>query len=55
MVAIVLCFFFRFMSSRPIRAALLSVYHKDRLAPLVQVLRQHGVTLYSTGGTQQFL
>ena len=43
------------MSSRPIRAALISVYHKDRLAPLVQVLRQHGVTLYSTGGTQQFL
>ncbi|AMJ64538.1 bifunctional phosphoribosylaminoimidazolecarboxamide formyltransferase/IMP cyclohydrolase [Hymenobacter sp. PAMC 26628] len=43
------------MSSRPIRAALLSVYHKDRLGPLVQVLRQHGVTLYSTGGTQQFL
>ena len=45
----------RFMSSRPIRAALLSVYHKDRLAPLVQILRQHGVTLYSTGGTQKFL
>ena len=43
------------MSSRPIRAALLSVYHKDRLGPLVQVLRQHGVTLYSTGGTQKFL
>ncbi len=43
------------MSSRPIRAALLSVYHKDRLAPLVRVLRQHGVTLYSTGGTQKFL
>jgi len=48
-------FFARFMSSRPIRAALLSVYHKDRLGPLVQVLRQHGVTLYSTGGTQKFL
>ena len=43
------------MSSRPVRAALLSVYHKDRLGPLVQVLRQHGVMLYSTGGTQQFL
>ena len=43
------------MSSRPIRAALISVYHKDRLAPLVQVLRQYGVTLYSTGGTQKFL
>ncbi len=40
---------------RPIRAALLSVYHKDRLAPLVAVLRQLGVTLYSTGGTQKFL
>ncbi len=43
------------MSSRPVRAALLSVYHKDRLAPLVAVLRQQGVTLYSTGGTQKFL
>jgi len=41
--------------ARPIRAALLSVYHKDRLAPLVAVLRQLGVTLYSTGGTQKFL
>ncbi|GAA4359704.1 bifunctional phosphoribosylaminoimidazolecarboxamide formyltransferase/IMP cyclohydrolase [Hymenobacter saemangeumensis] len=49
------CFFLVFMSSRPVRAALLSVYHKDRLAPLVQLLRQHGVTLYSTGGTQKFL
>ncbi|NML66191.1 bifunctional phosphoribosylaminoimidazolecarboxamide formyltransferase/IMP cyclohydrolase [Hymenobacter sp. RP-2-7] len=43
------------MSARPIRAALLSVYHKDRLAPLVATLRRLGVTLYSTGGTQQFL
>ncbi|MVN76894.1 bifunctional phosphoribosylaminoimidazolecarboxamide formyltransferase/IMP cyclohydrolase [Hymenobacter sp. HMF4947] len=43
------------MPARPIRAALLSVYHKDRLAPLVAVLRRLGVTLYSTGGTQQFL
>jgi phosphoribosylaminoimidazolecarboxamide formyltransferase/IMP cyclohydrolase len=43
------------MSARPIRAALLSVYHKDRLAPLVAILRRLGVTLYSTGGTHQFL
>jgi phosphoribosylaminoimidazolecarboxamide formyltransferase/IMP cyclohydrolase len=42
-------------AARPIRAALLSVYHKDRLAPLVATLRRLGVTLYSTGGTQQFL
>ncbi len=43
------------MSLRPVRAALLSVYHKDRLAPLAHLLTQHGVTIYSTGGTQQFL
>jgi len=42
-------------AARPIRAALLSVYHKDRLAPLVATLRLLGVTLYSTGGTQKFL
>ena len=41
--------------TRPIRSALLSVYNKDRLAVLVDVLRRHGVTLYSTGGTLQFL
>ena len=42
-------------TARPIRAALLSVYHKDQLAPLVATLRRLGITLYSTGGTQKFL
>ncbi|SET84006.1 bifunctional phosphoribosylaminoimidazolecarboxamide formyltransferase/IMP cyclohydrolase [Hymenobacter actinosclerus] len=41
--------------SQPIRSALISVYYKDRLGPLVDLLSQHGVTLYSTGGTQQFI
>ncbi|MBT9393529.1 bifunctional phosphoribosylaminoimidazolecarboxamide formyltransferase/IMP cyclohydrolase [Hymenobacter sp. NST-14] len=41
--------------SQPIRSALVSVYYKDRLAPLVALLQQHGVTIYSTGGTQQFI
>ena len=41
--------------NRRVTSALLSVYHKDRLAPLVEVLRRHGVTLYSTGGTLKFL
>jgi phosphoribosylaminoimidazolecarboxamide formyltransferase/IMP cyclohydrolase len=41
--------------SQPIRSALVSVYHKDRLEPLVALLKQYGVQLYSTGGTQQFL
>ncbi|SHJ83939.1 phosphoribosylaminoimidazolecarboxamide formyltransferase / IMP cyclohydrolase [Hymenobacter daecheongensis DSM 21074] len=41
--------------SQPIRSALVSVYYKDRLEPLVALLQEHGVKLYSTGGTQQFL
>ncbi|OUJ69353.1 bifunctional phosphoribosylaminoimidazolecarboxamide formyltransferase/IMP cyclohydrolase [Hymenobacter crusticola] len=43
------------MQSQPIRAALISVYYKDQLEPLVAVLKAHGVQLYSTGGTQKFL
>lgn len=38
-----------------IKNALISVYYKDGLAPLVQYLAQQGVTLYSTGGTEQFI
>ncbi len=41
--------------NRRVASALLSVYHKDRLAPLVEVLQRYGVTLYSTGGTLKFL
>jgi phosphoribosylaminoimidazolecarboxamide formyltransferase / IMP cyclohydrolase len=40
---------------KKIQAALISVFYKDGLAPLVQQLHQQGVTLYSTGGTQQFI
>ncbi len=43
------------MNSRKITSALLSVYHKDGLAPLVETLHRQGVTLYSTGGTQAFI
>lgn len=38
-----------------ISAALLSVYYKDGLEPIVRLLHQQGVTLYSTGGTQTFI
>ncbi|WP_439881187.1 bifunctional phosphoribosylaminoimidazolecarboxamide formyltransferase/IMP cyclohydrolase [Pontibacter sp. MBLB2868] len=38
-----------------IKSALISVYYKDRLEPLVELLKQHNVTIYSTGGTQTFL
>ena len=39
----------------PIRSALISVFHKDGLAPIVEKLNDHGVTIYSTGGTEQFI
>jgi phosphoribosylaminoimidazolecarboxamide formyltransferase / IMP cyclohydrolase len=39
----------------PIRSALISVFHKDGLAPIVKKLNDHGVTIYSTGGTEQFI
>lgn len=38
-----------------IRTALISVFYKDGLEPLIHQLHQLGVTIYSTGGTQQFI
>ncbi len=38
-----------------IKNALISVYYKDGLAPLIKYLAQQGVTLFSTGGTEQFI
>ncbi|GGH17195.1 bifunctional phosphoribosylaminoimidazolecarboxamide formyltransferase/IMP cyclohydrolase [Sphingobacterium alkalisoli] len=38
-----------------IKNALVSVYYKDNLAPLIQLLNKYGVTLYSTGGTEAFI
>ncbi len=40
---------------KTIRRALISVYHKDGLEPLVRKLDDLGVILYSTGGTQSFI
>jgi phosphoribosylaminoimidazolecarboxamide formyltransferase/IMP cyclohydrolase len=41
--------------TRRIESALISVYHKDGLGPIVQELHRLGVHLYSTGGTQSFI
>lgn len=41
--------------SLPISSALISVYYKDGLEPLVRLLHEHNVKLYSTGGTQTFI
>ncbi|MCC6938995.1 MAG: bifunctional phosphoribosylaminoimidazolecarboxamide formyltransferase/IMP cyclohydrolase [Flavobacteriales bacterium] len=38
-----------------IQSALLSVFHKDGLEPIVRELQRLGVHLYSTGGTQDFI
>ncbi|MCT1523322.1 bifunctional phosphoribosylaminoimidazolecarboxamide formyltransferase/IMP cyclohydrolase [Sphingobacterium hotanense] len=38
-----------------IKNALVSVYYKDNLAPLIQLLHTYGVTFYSTGGTEAFI
>lgn len=43
------------MSQKKIQSALISVFYKDGLAPLVETLHANGVTIYSTGGTQTFI
>lgn len=40
---------------KTIKSALISVYHKDHLEPIIKCLDQHHVVIYSTGGTQKFI
>ncbi|MBV1923049.1 MAG: bifunctional phosphoribosylaminoimidazolecarboxamide formyltransferase/IMP cyclohydrolase PurH, partial [Flavobacteriaceae bacterium] len=42
-------------NQKKISSALISVFHKDGLAPIVKKLNELGVTIYSTGGTQKFI
>lgn len=42
-------------STKPIRTALISVYHKEGLEKIIHLLRQQGVTLYSTGGSLDYI
>ncbi len=42
-------------TSKKATAALISVFHKDGLEPIVKKLEKLGVTLYSTGGTEKFI
>lgn len=37
------------------KSALISVFHKDGLEPIIRQLHKDGVKLYSTGGTQQYI
>ena len=40
---------------KKIKSALISVFNKDGLEPIVKKLNDYGVTIYSTGGTQKFI
>lgn len=40
---------------KKIKSALISVFNKEGLAPIVEKLNKEGVTIYSTGGTQKFI
>ncbi|MBU3713902.1 MAG: bifunctional phosphoribosylaminoimidazolecarboxamide formyltransferase/IMP cyclohydrolase [Ferruginibacter sp.] len=40
---------------KKIQSALISVYYKDGLEPIVKALHDFGVVLYSTGGTQEYI
>ena len=42
-------------NTKTIKSALISVFHKDGLKPLVEKLNELGVTIYSTGGTEKFI
>jgi phosphoribosylaminoimidazolecarboxamide formyltransferase/IMP cyclohydrolase len=41
--------------NKKIQSALISVFYKDGLEPIVKSLSALGITIYSTGGTQQFI
>lgn len=43
------------MSNRKISRALISVYYKDNLEPIIRQLGKAGVEFVSTGGTQEFI
>ena len=40
---------------KKIQSALISVFDKTGLGPIVQELAKNNVTIYSTGGTQKFI
>jgi len=43
------------MGSKQIKTALISVFYKDGLAPIVKQLKGLGVEIFSTGGTQKYI
>ncbi|MEO0526040.1 MAG: bifunctional phosphoribosylaminoimidazolecarboxamide formyltransferase/IMP cyclohydrolase [Bacteroidota bacterium] len=42
-------------TSKKATSALISVFHKDGLGPIVKKFQELGITIYSTGGTEKFI
>ena len=42
-------------TTKKAKSALISVFHKDGLAPIAKKLDELGITIYSTGGTEKFI
>lgn len=42
-------------NTKTIKSALISVFHKDGLEPIVKKLNELNVSIYSTGGTEKFI
>lgn len=42
-------------STKKAKSALVSVFYKDHLEPLIRQMHNDGITIYSTGGTQKFI
>lgn len=40
---------------KKIKSALISVFHKEGLENIISLLKELGITIYSTGGTQKFI
>jgi phosphoribosylaminoimidazolecarboxamide formyltransferase/IMP cyclohydrolase len=40
---------------KKIKSALISVYYKDGLEPIIDLLKKQNITIYTTGGTQKFI
>ena len=42
-------------TTKKINSALISVFHKDGLEPIVRKFSELGILIYSTGGTEKFI
>ncbi|MDQ2862790.1 MAG: bifunctional phosphoribosylaminoimidazolecarboxamide formyltransferase/IMP cyclohydrolase PurH, partial [Bacteroidota bacterium] len=40
---------------KKIQSALISVYYKDGLDTIIQLLQKQNITIYTTGGTQKYI